>query len=69
MTVIVPPYFGMSSNVDYLRVSVPYSVNIFGKCLNNSFKSINTWYGISTESLDQADEFFDEVSFLFTVLG
>ena len=59
----------MSSDVDHLRVSVPYPVNIVSKCLNNGFKSINAWYGISVESPDRVDEFFDEVSFLFTVLG
>jgi len=49
VTVIVPPHFEMPSDVDYLRVSVPYSVNIVSECLNNGFKSIHAWYEISTE--------------------
>jgi len=68
-TVIILPHFEMPSDIDYLRVSVPYFVDIVSKCLNNGFKSINVWYGISIKSLDGVDEFFDEVSFLFTVLG
>ena len=50
-------------------MSVPYSVDIVSECLNNGFKSINAWYGISAKFLGGVDKFFDKASFLFTVLG
>ena len=68
-TVIILPHFEMPNNVNHLRVSMPYFVDIVSKCLNNGFKSINTWYRISAKSFDEVYEFFDKVSFLFTVLG
>jgi len=59
----------MPSDIDHLKVFVSCSVDIVSECLNNGFKSINAWYRISAESLDGVNEFFDETSFLFTVLG
>ena len=53
MTIIVPPSFRMLSNVDLLRMFVPYSLDIIGEQINNVFKSFSTLNRVHFEILDR----------------
>jgi len=67
MTIIVPLSFRTFSNVDNLGVFMPYFIDVAGKCLNNSFKSVNALNGLCVDTLEKMNKLINKLRFLFTI--
>ena len=67
ITVIIPPDFGMSCDVDFLGMFMPYIVDVYSKRVDNFFENININNRISLEILYEVFHFSNKSILLFTL--
>jgi len=68
MTIIVPPSFRIFSDVNNLGVFMPYSIDVAGKHLNNSFESVNALDELGVDTLERMNKLVNKMRFLFTII-
>ena len=68
LIIIIPPGFGVLHNVDFLRMFIPYVIDIDSKWVDNFFKCIVIKNEICFKVLDKICQIFNKVIFFLTIL-
>jgi len=68
ITIIILPGFGISCNVDFLKVLIPYVVDIYGKRVDNFFKNVDINNKISLKVFYEIFQFSNKLIFLLVIL-
>ena len=68
LTIIIPPDFGVLHDVDFLRMFIPYVIDIDSEWVDNFFKCIVVKNEIHFEVLDKICQIFNQVIFFLAIL-